>query len=175
MNNRHIPCTRLIYNNYLFLFDLISILACSTSQESDWIYFNSTCYFYSKDKRLRFTKAREYCRTFKNSELTSIYNKDENEFIRRRINELAEDYQYTWIGLAIDNTNKTYWYQNPLHSLAYINWLYPEKNRDSNLCTAMLPNGYWIEVDCFNEFSFICKKSMNFFNYSYISHSLFIY
>ena len=73
-----------------------------------FIEFKRRCYgfFVNRYSRTTWKKAQKKCRSFNGGDLVSIFRKEENEFIAKKVLEINPDlkdkeYYYPWIGLYL--------------------------------------------------------------------------
>ena len=137
-----------------FLFEII--LSSPLDCEKEWHGFDEKCYrfFHSNEY---FSTANKLCNRY-NSELVSIKNKEENEFICQLIQNHTNDdsFEEAWIGYKAEKERQYYWIDNS--KIAYSNWMINKPIKNEQACAIIIPGGKWVDITCYHLRPFICEK-----------------
>lgn len=160
----------------IFLFSVLTLtffqlhhVECNTG----WYRFQDWCYKVTTGEHY-FMDAVKRCQSMKAS-LVTIYTEAENQFVSRLVKE-SSTYGEVWIGLVKSTTRDSTKNQQQKRSpsllkaptfvwidgtkLSYEHWMLNRPLSGSGDCGQMITGGHWNNVNCYNRFSFICKKGM---------------
>ncbi|XP_065146779.1 uncharacterized protein [Paramisgurnus dabryanus] len=116
-----------------------------------WIYYQSSLYFISSEKK-NWTESRRYCRE-RGADLIIINNKEEQDFIK---NNCGND--KLWIGLSdSDAEGRWKWVGGSTQSYSF--WASAEPNGRRRENCAVSHSSGWADYSCVNAFKWICEKS----------------
>ncbi|KAG0695880.1 Macrophage mannose receptor 1 [Chionoecetes opilio] len=129
-----------------------------------WSSWNLNCYRLSSVAANWFT-AEDNCHAMLSSELVSITNKDENDYIEGLL--IDAQVGNTWLGLRDDDSGKDWhWSDGSLYD--WTNWGTDEPNDayDEEHCGEMRANDYyyngqWNDIKCSTEDYYVCKIKSN--------------
>ncbi|XP_076824515.1 macrophage mannose receptor 1-like [Clavelina lepadiformis] len=128
-----------------------------TCNDTDWKYFNGSCYYFSARTRKSYYAARDYCQS-KGGDLTSIRDVDEQNFIHLSIQVLSMS--EWWIGMDMNNKEDEFrWLDGT--PVGYHFWNINEPNfvnKQESCVNMYMDQGTWNDQNCGKVISFICKK-----------------
>nr|XP_055064550.1 C-type lectin domain family 4 member M-like [Misgurnus anguillicaudatus] len=130
----------------------INELKKTLSEADGWIYYKSSLYFISSEKKT-WSDSRRYCRE-KAAELIIINNKEEQDFIKNK-----SDKDGHWIGLS-DSDVEGRWKWADGSALTSVFWKTGDPNGGiADNCAKSEPSG-WNDISCDVLNKWICEKKI---------------
>ncbi|XP_068203774.1 macrophage mannose receptor 1-like [Palaemon carinicauda] len=127
---------------------------------SGWTTFNRHCYFFSNNTDT-WKSARTWCESNLGSNLTSIENADENEFIRGMAASMNLD---LWIGLHDNDAGGEWHWIDGSNYEQYTNWAdgQPDDYEWAEHCGMIRRgSGQWNDLSCDQNLGFVCKITID--------------
>ncbi|XP_067667581.1 perlucin-like [Haliotis asinina] len=151
------------------VFVLLCALASVTAAENTrrcpegFLEHGSSCYWFSRIKG-SFAEARSYCQFF-GSHLARITSKDEDDFIRSKVNKTENGSPGYWLGGTDLMKEDTFMWEGG-SPLSYDKWSpgQPDNNKNNPQTTEnclMLYKEYhymWNDYPCVRKVNFICER-----------------
>ena len=120
-----------------------------------WYRFKESCYRPYKQEQYQ-KDASRICQ--KNSAtLATIMNQEENRFVKTLANQFVS-YGESWLGLVRFDSQGTIFKWADGSKFSYTNWMYNKPSLGDGNCVQLIGSGSWTNINCYNRFSFICKK-----------------
>ncbi|XP_012946935.1 macrophage mannose receptor 1 [Aplysia californica] len=131
--------------------------------DSDWIYHNGFCYFFSpdygEDAKLSWFAAHRFCLS-KGGDLVSITSEPENAFLILTAQVLRSGNTDTyWVGLNQMDQENYVWSDGSPFIFDFWAEIEPNDGYGAERCVDMrTQDGFWVDDFCSDERGYICKK-----------------
>ncbi|XP_056464674.1 lymphocyte antigen 75 [Gadus chalcogrammus] len=130
----------------------------------NWLPFRNNCYSFQlvASRWAHFDKGfpQDTCRDlYHNSNVLTIRNAEENEFVRQQLVPFKSLVQYVWLGLIKDNTdNQMKWYEGT--NVQFNNWRNGRPQVEQEFMAGMNEDGIWDIITNKNYFSPFRQRSI---------------
>eukprot|EP00111_Clytia_hemisphaerica_P007038 TCONS_00020411-protein len=124
----------------------------------DWYRFKESCYLPYKQEQYH-NDASKICQKH-SATLATIMDEQENQFIKALANQFLS-YGESWLGLVRSERLGTTFTWADGQQVSYERWMFNKPSIGDGDCVQLISSGFWTNINCYNRFSFICKKDKN--------------
>ncbi|XP_057177681.1 uncharacterized protein LOC130546432 [Triplophysa rosa] len=125
------------------------------SEKDGWIYYQSSFYFISSEKK-SWSESRRYCRE-READLTIINNRNEQDFVKKYS---GSENHPIWIGLTDSEMEGRWkWVDGSTPTSSFWGSLEPNGQRRENC--VITDSSAWADYPCNDAFKWICEKNIN--------------
>ncbi|GAB1609878.1 C-type mannose receptor 2-like isoform X1 [Argonauta hians] len=122
-----------------------------------WKLYNGNCYKLIKEL-YSWEDSRKYCHIF-GADLASIHNEEEEEFLKKILNDKKKKLSWAWIGFS-DAYQKGIYKWSDESQVTFTNWhLWEPNNFEDENCVLFVTKAGWSNYKCNAKEASICKKA----------------